>query len=75
MRARCEQCFHDLTVTTTGVACACQTMDHAAIAALMAAYESIPDFWPLLDLFDLLYEVYHVTPSPTDAPSADASPP
>jgi hypothetical protein len=55
--ARCDQCGQPILPTADGLACGCHGLAGAAVAALLAACEAVPEPWSVLELLDLIEEI------------------
>jgi hypothetical protein len=59
--AHCDACHQRIVATEGGLHCACQRMAWDLVRRFWAAYETMPDPWPVLDTLDVMAEALEPT--------------
>lgn len=54
--ASCEACRQRIVQAADGLQCACQRMPWERVRRFLAAYETIPEPWPVLDTLSVMAE-------------------
>lgn len=64
--ASCDTCHQRIVQAADGLHCACQHMSWDLVRRFWAAYETMPDPWPVLDMLDVMAEVLTPAREPSD---------